>query len=221
MRRRRSRGPAMVSGRIRFAPSIASIRRNGTPPQWSRCRWVRMIASSELCSMPCCARAISDEVPKSIAKRELGPSTRMHVWKRPPLPKESPEPTKRTVTAIAAPRRCRPRAARALAEPEELLEHLVGVLAERRRRAPVAHRRVRQLQRAADERRLAGRVLHRDLHPPMTNLWIVEDAIDGVHGTAREPGRLEPLHPVLRGVLAREVRDDPDQLGAVLQAERV
>src|SRR3989454_72896 len=112
MRRRRSRGPAMVSGRIRFAPSIASIRRNGTPPQWSPCRWVRMIASSELCSMPCCARAISDEVPKSIAKRELGPSTRMHVWKRPPLPKESPEPTKRTVTAIAAPRRCRPRAAR-------------------------------------------------------------------------------------------------------------
>src|SRR5207249_3677466 len=172
MRRRRSRGPAMVSGRIRFAPSIASIRRNGTPPQWSPCRWVRMIASSELCSMPCCARAINDEVPKSIAKRELGPSTRMHVWKRPPLPKES-------------------------AEPEELLEHLVGVLAERRRRAPVAHRRIRQLQRAADERRLAGRVLHRDLHPPMTNLWIVGDAIDGVHGTAREPGRLEPLHPVL------------------------
>src|SRR2546425_8578024 len=118
MRRRRSRGPAMVSGRIRFAPSIASIKRNGTPPQWSPCRWVRTIASSESCSMPCCASAISDEVPKSIAKRELGPSTTMHVWKRPPLPKESPEPTNRTVTTIGSPsRRCRPARSVSLRRP--------------------------------------------------------------------------------------------------------
>ena len=41
---------------------------------------------------------MSDEAPKSTAKRQRGPSTRMQVWKRPPLPKESPEPTKRTVT---------------------------------------------------------------------------------------------------------------------------
>ena len=51
--------------------------------------------------MPCWASAISDEVPKSMAKREPGPSTRMQVWKRPPLPKESPEPTKRTVMGMA------------------------------------------------------------------------------------------------------------------------
>ena len=37
-----------------------------------------------------------------MAKRERGPSTTMQVWKRPPLPKESPEPTKRTVTGMAA-----------------------------------------------------------------------------------------------------------------------
>ena len=60
-----------------------------------------MIASSELGSIPCRASAISEEVPKSIAKRERGPSTRMHVWNRPPLPNESPEPTKRTLTAMA------------------------------------------------------------------------------------------------------------------------
>src|SRR5258705_10205075 len=44
---------------------------------------------------------MSDEAPKSTAKRQRGPSTRMQVWKRPPLPKESPEPTKRTVTGTA------------------------------------------------------------------------------------------------------------------------
>src|SRR5688572_8713217 len=58
----------------------------------------------ELCAIPCCASATSDVVPKSIANRDRGPSTRMHVWNRPPLPNESPEPTNRTVTAIAAAR---------------------------------------------------------------------------------------------------------------------
>ena len=53
--------------------------------------------------MDCWARAMSDEVPKSIATRELGPSTRMQVWNRPPLPNESPLPTNRTVTAIRSP----------------------------------------------------------------------------------------------------------------------
>src|SRR5688572_23555351 len=47
---------------------------------------------------------ISDEAPKSMATRVAGPSTTMHVWNRPPLPKESPEPTKRTVTATASDR---------------------------------------------------------------------------------------------------------------------
>ena len=91
----------MTSGRVRRAASIASINRNGTPPQWSPCRWVSRIASSELCSIPCWASAISDEAPKSMAKRERGPSTTMQVWKRPPLPNESPEPTKRTVIGMA------------------------------------------------------------------------------------------------------------------------
>src|SRR3989442_128610 len=36
--------------------------------------------------MPCWARAIKDDVPKSIAKRVPGASTRMQVWNRPPLP---------------------------------------------------------------------------------------------------------------------------------------
>ena len=51
-------------------------------------------------SMPCCRRAISDEVPKSIVNRVPPASTRMQVWKRPPLPNESPEPTNRTVAVI-------------------------------------------------------------------------------------------------------------------------
>src|SRR5262245_60189585 len=58
------------------------------------------MASMLLCAMPCWARAMSDEVPKSIAKRMPGASTRMQVWKRPPLPNESPEPTNRTLTAM-------------------------------------------------------------------------------------------------------------------------
>src|SRR5881396_3509234 len=32
--------------------------------------------------------------------RRPGASTRMHVWNRPPLPNESPEPTNRTLTLI-------------------------------------------------------------------------------------------------------------------------
>jgi hypothetical protein len=47
-----------------------------------------------------CERGVSDDVPKSIANRDAGPSARMHVWNRPPLPKACPEPTKRIVTAI-------------------------------------------------------------------------------------------------------------------------
>src|SRR5262245_63558808 len=37
-----------------------------------------------------------------MANREPGPSTRIQVWNRPPLPNESPEPTNRTVTAMPA-----------------------------------------------------------------------------------------------------------------------
>ena len=60
----------------------------------------------EFGSMSCCRSAISDEVPKSMVKRVPAASTRMQVWKRPPLPKESPEPTNRTVAVIAVgPRR--------------------------------------------------------------------------------------------------------------------
>lgn len=55
-----------------------------------------------LCSMACCARAMRDELPKSTVKRIPGPSTRIHVWKRPPAPNASPEPTNLTVTDIAA-----------------------------------------------------------------------------------------------------------------------
>src|SRR5438128_11166638 len=182
MRRRRSRGPAMVSGRIRFAPSIASIKRNGTPPQWSPCRWVRMIASSELCSMPCCARAISDEVPKSIAKRELGPSTRMHVWKRPPLPNESPEPTKRTLTGIpdivgASGRGAAPSQVRGPAPPVDRLgvvddvhgHELLGAVREggRDRREPVGRFRddlARIVDDAPPPRGILRRVECGDLH---------------------------------------------------------
>ena len=51
----------------------------------------------EFGSMSCCRRATSEEAPKSIAKRVPPASTRMQVWKRPPLPKESPEPTNRAV----------------------------------------------------------------------------------------------------------------------------
>ena len=55
----------------------------------------------EFGSMSCCRRAIRDEVPKSIVNRVPPASTMMQVWKRPPLPKESPDPTNRTVAFIA------------------------------------------------------------------------------------------------------------------------
>ena len=57
----------------------------------------------EFGSMPCCRRATNDEAPKSIVKRIPPASTRMQVWKRPPLPKESPEPTNRTVAVTLSP----------------------------------------------------------------------------------------------------------------------
>ncbi len=53
-----------------------------------------------LCAIPSWLSAISEDVPKSMAKRIPGASTRMHVWNRPPLPKASPEPTKWTFTVI-------------------------------------------------------------------------------------------------------------------------
>ena len=51
----------------------------------------------EFGSMSCCRRATSDDAPKSIVKRVPPASIRMQVWKRPPLPKESPEPMNRAV----------------------------------------------------------------------------------------------------------------------------
>src|SRR5688572_13573909 len=107
----------------------------------------------ELCAIPCCASATSDVVPKSIANRDCGPSTRMHVWNRPPLPNESPEPTNRTVTAIAVARDRDPLLRRhVLAEERQHL--LPGVLG---LRLPVAFG-VHEVQE-----RVAGAVVHVEL----------------------------------------------------------
>src|SRR6266571_59510 len=133
IRARVSRGPPIESGRPRLAPSIASISMNGTPPQWSPCRCVNKIVSMLSCSIPCWLSAISDDVPKSRVNRVPPPSTRMQVWNRPPLPNESPEPTKRTVIGIGLddPSLAQPVALRG-AEPQPPLEDIVRELAARR-----------------------------------------------------------------------------------------
>jgi hypothetical protein len=52
--------------------------------------------------MPCCVRAMSDDVPKSIVKPSPRPINQDTGLKRPPLPKESPDPTNCTWTVTFA-----------------------------------------------------------------------------------------------------------------------
>lgn len=59
----------MVKGFSFLEPSIPSIRRNGTPPQWSACRCDNRTASIVLCSIFCCRSPIRADKPKSRAKR--------------------------------------------------------------------------------------------------------------------------------------------------------
>src|ERR1700687_4765844 len=91
----------MDSGRARLAPSIASMSRKGMPPQWSPWICVNTIASIVLWSMPSLFRATQLYAPKSMTNRKPGESTKMQVWKRPPDPNASPDPTKVTLTDIA------------------------------------------------------------------------------------------------------------------------
>src|SRR5438034_5579338 len=46
--------------------------------------------------------AISDEAPQSKSTLELDERTWIQAWKRPPLPKASPEPRKRTLTGVTS-----------------------------------------------------------------------------------------------------------------------
>src|SRR5262249_8455124 len=88
----------MTSGRVRGVSYRYSMKRNGTPPKWSPCRWVISTASSFARSHGTSFAACRMLGPQS--SRNVAPSTsvRYALWKRPPAPNASPEPS--TVTRM-------------------------------------------------------------------------------------------------------------------------
>jgi hypothetical protein len=145
--------------------------------------------------IPSRCKAIRLEAPKSMQNRMPGASTRMHVLNRPPEPKESPQPTNVTLTAMnelpLVPTLKDPRPPellpRALSQAKQLLQHLVCMLAQTRRRTPMAWRRVRHLDRCGDEVDLAfarQRVRHRDPHLTRLDLRIGEHLVQRVDRAA-------------------------------------
>src|SRR2546421_701570 len=63
-------GIEMVSGRLRFAYSEATVNRDGTAQQGAGWSWVRMGASGELAKMPRLVRATGEVVTASGATAE-------------------------------------------------------------------------------------------------------------------------------------------------------
>src|SRR5688572_20195487 len=81
-------------------------------------------------------------------------------------------------------------------EPE-LGQHLVGVLAEQRRRRSDPGGRGRKLVRQADLRqRPEERVIDRPFHAPRLGLWLLERGEHVVHWACRNVGRVESREPV-------------------------
>ena len=86
-------GPAIKSGRSRWARNWASSRRNGSAPKWSPCRCESTTPSMRLGSRPCALSATSEVAPQSTRSVPFADSTKKHVLNRPPEPKASPDPT--------------------------------------------------------------------------------------------------------------------------------
>src|SRR5215211_2535185 len=100
-------GPATCRGRVRWVNWPSRIR-NGRPPKWSPCRCDTSTSPIWLGSWCCCFRAIREEAPQSSRTSPSWPGacSRMQAWKRPPLPKASPEPTNLTwIARVVTPRR--------------------------------------------------------------------------------------------------------------------
>src|SRR5438034_3062779 len=95
-------GPAITRGRSRFDRNWPSRMKKGIPPKWSPCRCEMRIASIAFGSTPKRRIGMSDEAPQSSRTVEFAERTWMQAWKRPPLPKASPEPRKRTLTGVTS-----------------------------------------------------------------------------------------------------------------------
>ena len=93
-----------------------------------------------------------------------------------------------------------------LSDPQQLPEHRIGVLTERRRALVTIDRRLRESDRIGDElEHPRQRVRHRDDHAALTDLRVGENLGELVYRTARYIGDLQNLEPV-RLVLGREHR---------------
>src|SRR6476469_3411725 len=188
-------GPATARGAVRPA-NWASRIKNGSPPKWSPCRCDTNTAAIAPGSRPHRRSAGSDVAPQS---RSTGAWGRggcrwMQAWRRPPLPKASPEPANVTVTPARV--RLTTEPARDV-EPELLTRHhgpqpvfQVGQAASAQRARPpgadVLEDHRGQGQHLAAERGKAGQ-----LAPP----------VGVVAGAVHIAEFLEPVDRLARGLL--------------------
>jgi hypothetical protein len=89
------------------------------------------------------------------------------------------------------------RGALRFAEAETLGEHLIGVLAEQRRRQPVVRRRLRQAHRIGDhiDALWGCRMRQVDDDPSCAHLRIIEHFVQRIDGPAADTQSFEPLDP--------------------------
>src|SRR5689334_6207738 len=104
----------------------------------------------------------------------------------------------------------------------ELAQHLVRVLAERRREARDAGWRRRELHRRAERADpSAPRVILLDDRAVRLDLRMREDVGERVHATRRDVVRLEERDPLAAATRAEDVAQDGNDLVAVLHAQIV
>ncbi len=72
------------------------------PPKWSPCKCDTSTASIDVGASPNRASPINDDVPQSSSTCVLALRSEIAAWRRPPLPKASPEPTNCTVIMSGA-----------------------------------------------------------------------------------------------------------------------
>jgi hypothetical protein len=106
--------------------------------------------------------------------------------------------------------------------PQQPRQHLVRVLAQRRRRAPYARLALTVLDRRTDQPdRTAFRMLNLRHHAPRLHMRMVQCIHDIVDGRVRHAGPLEQIQPLPGGSRPRDLLDEALQFDAVGDARVV